>query len=124
MGAGGPPAESRRFPVPDLSLALQFKPRLSPPPPPAHVQRLRRPGSLHINLSDPVAGKFSFTYYGGTGNPAAVTVADITGDGKLDIVLANGSSGGVEVLSGNGNDTFTAARSFAAELALTAMALT
>jgi FG-GAP-like repeat len=43
------------------------------------------------------------TYSSGTGGAVAATAADVNGDGKLDLVLANG---GVGVLLGNGDGTF------------------
>jgi hypothetical protein len=45
--------------------------------------------------------------------PASVTVADVNGDGRLDLAVANASGRTVSVLLGNGNGTFQAARSFA-----------
>ena len=50
-------------------------------------------------------------YPAGT-NPDAVTVADVNGDGKLDLIVADygsttsANSGGVSILLGNGNGTF------------------
>ena len=35
-----------------------------------------------------------------------MAVADLNGDGKPDLVVANGSSNSVSVLLGNGNGTF------------------
>ena len=42
-----------------------------------------------------------------------MAVADLNGDGKPDLVTANGSYNNVSVLLGNGNGTFQAAQSFA-----------
>jgi hypothetical protein len=39
------------------------------------------------------------------GAASAVAVADLNGDGKLDVVVANGGSSSVSVLSGNGDGT-------------------
>jgi hypothetical protein len=48
------------------------------------------------------------------GAPYGVAVADVNGDGRLDIISANpGSSGTVSVLLGNGDGTFQAAQNFA-----------
>jgi len=43
-----------------------------------------------------------------------VTAADLNGDGKLDLITANHSSGDVSVLLGNGDGTFQPAVSYAA----------
>src|SRR6267154_1773584 len=40
--------------------------------------------------------------------PHSVAVADLNGDGKLDLVVANDRSSSVSVLLGNGNGTFGA----------------
>src|SRR5262249_230702 len=45
--------------------------------------------------------------------PYQVALADVNGDGKLDIVTANYQGGTASVLLGNGVGTFQAARSFA-----------
>src|SRR5438128_5303223 len=47
-------------------------------------------------------------------SPRFSAVADLNGDGHLDLVTANTSSGDVSVLLGNGDGTFQAARNFAA----------
>src|SRR5262249_8985171 len=39
-------------------------------------------------------------------NPEGLAIADLNGDGKLDIAVANASSGTVSVLPGNGDGTF------------------
>lgn len=41
--------------------------------------------------------------------PTAIALADVTGDGKLDLVVANGESGTVSVLAGDGAGGFAAA---------------
>jgi len=41
--------------------------------------------------------------------PVAIATGDFNGDGKLDIVTANGSSNDVSVLLGNGDGTFQTA---------------
>src|SRR3989454_736732 len=43
------------------------------------------------------------------GGPYSVALGDVNGDGKLDLLLANGSSNNLTVLLGNGDGTFTAA---------------
>src|SRR2546426_1098685 len=43
------------------------------------------------------------------GGPYSVVLGDVNGDGKLDLLLANGSSNNLTVLLGNGDGTFTAA---------------
>jgi len=47
-------------------------------------------------------------------NPGPVTVADLNGDGKLDLVVSNESDGTVSILLGDGTGNFTLASSPAA----------
>src|SRR5262245_5587757 len=47
-------------------------------------------------------------------SPQSVAVADVNGDGVLDLAVANEGSATVSVLLGNGDGTFAAARNFAA----------
>src|SRR6516165_2071432 len=42
-------------------------------------------------------------------HPNSVAVADLNGDGRVDLVVANDSSNTVSVLLGNGNGTFQSA---------------
>ena len=42
------------------------------------------------------------------GSPESVALADLTGDGKSDLVVANDADNNVSVLLGNGNGTFQA----------------
>jgi hypothetical protein len=46
------------------------------------------------------------TYYSGGGGANAITVADVDGDGKLDLAVANAYTNNVGVLLGNGDGTF------------------
>ena len=46
--------------------------------------------------------------------PESVAIADLNGDGSLDLVTANRGSDDVSVLLGNGDGTFQAAQAFAA----------
>jgi hypothetical protein len=41
--------------------------------------------------------------------PQAISVADVNGDGKLDLIIANNQGASVTILLGNGDGTFTAA---------------
>jgi hypothetical protein len=77
---------------------------------------------LHISVSDPTTGKFTTTVYAVSAAPVAVAVGDVTGDGKLDAVVATGG-GGVMVLPGNGDGTFGTGLSFASGSSFTAMAM-
>ena len=51
------------------------------------------------------------TFATGVG-PVSVAVADVNGDGKLDLVVANRTSNTVSVLLGNGDGTFQAQQTF------------
>jgi len=42
-------------------------------------------------------------------NPVSVTVGDVNGDGKLDLITANNDSGDLSVLLGNGAGSFATA---------------
>jgi hypothetical protein len=55
--------------------------------------------------------------------PSAVAVADLTGNGKQDIVVADAGSNDVSVLLGNGDGTFGPARTFAAGTSPSAVAV-
>jgi len=50
-------------------------------------------------------------------SPAGIVVADFNGDGKPDIAVANGGSGNVSILLGNGDGMFQAAMNFDAGMA-------
>jgi hypothetical protein len=74
-------------------------------------------GAVSVLLNDcasPATGTFAAAKNFSTGNgPAAVAVADVNGDGRADIVTANGNDNTVSVLLGKGNGTFQAAQNFA-----------
>ena len=53
------------------------------------------------------------TYSSGGSGASSIAVADLNGDGKLDIVVANDDSNTFTVLLGNGDGTFQPANSFA-----------
>ncbi|HTS38223.1 MAG TPA: alkaline phosphatase family protein [Candidatus Solibacter sp.] len=45
-------------------------------------------------------------------NPVLLAQADLNGDGKTDLVVANGSTHSIQIMLGNGDGTFTAGSSF------------
>ena len=57
-------------------------------------------------------GGFSYTFPGPANSPISVTTADVNGDGKLDLIVANYNAlnltdgGGLSVFFGNGDGTF------------------
>lgn len=52
------------------------------------------------------------TFSSGGGSPTSVAVADMNGDGKPDLVVANADDNTVGILSGNGNGTFQTAATY------------
>ena len=74
-------------------------------------------GQINVLLNTTTGGILSFAaptpYTVGT-QPFFVGVADVNGDGKLDLITANGGSNDISVLLGNGNGTFAPATNFAA----------
>ena len=77
-------------------------------------------GTLGLNLVDlpTITALPSFaaqqTFAAGTGrNPYSVTLGDVNGDGRLDIVTANDANNNASVLLGNGNGTFQGEQTFA-----------
>jgi len=52
------------------------------------------------------------TYRSGGSYPVSVAVADVNGDGKPDLLVANSQSGTLSVLLGNGDGTFQTAVSY------------
>ena len=100
-------------------------------------------GSLGLNLVDDNSirdafgnalvqanGAISFATqqtFGAGNNPGSAAVADVNGDGKLDLVVPNFSSasnsGAVSVLLGNGNGTFQSLKTFASGIETTSVAV-
>jgi len=72
---------------------------------------------INVLLNTSTGGILSFgapTPYTVGMQPFFVGVADLNGDGKLDLVTANSGSNNISVLLGAGNGTFGAANNFAA----------
>jgi autotransporter-associated beta strand protein len=72
------------------------------------------PGGVSVLLGN---GNGTFTpaqLFAAGAYPNAVAVADVNGDGRKDLVVANIGSNTVSVLLGNGDGTFQAAQNFAA----------
>ncbi|HEX7964474.1 MAG TPA: FG-GAP-like repeat-containing protein [Gammaproteobacteria bacterium] len=68
-------------------------------------------GTMAVLLNDSLGkGKFSSptSYYFGGANPVALAVADLNGDGKPDVVLADNDGANVMVMIGKGDGTFVA----------------
>jgi hypothetical protein len=63
-------------------------------------------GKLPVGFAAPVS------YSSGGKGPDSVAVADLNGDGKLDLAVANEFSASVDVLLGNGDGTFQPAVSY------------
>ncbi len=55
-----------------------------------------------------------FTTFAAGSGPYAVVTADVNGDGKPDLIVANSNGQNVGVLLGNGNGTFQSQRTFSA----------
>ena len=69
----------------------------------------------HLNLQNApaaFAAIAALTFATGA-NPNSVAIGDVNGDGKPDLVVANGQSDSVSVLLGNGDGTFQAQQTFA-----------
>lgn len=68
--------------------------------------------SLGYSLSGRAVEFASAVRYAVGTSPAAVAIADFTGDGKADLAVANSGSGNVSVLVNNGDGTYRPARNF------------
>lgn len=90
--------------------------------------------TIHVWLNNGTGGFTAGEVFGGGGvyNPGppsvidnAVALGDVNGDGKLDVVMANGTSNSVSVFAGNGDGTFntTTAQTYAVGGAVYAVAL-
>ncbi len=70
-------------------------------------------GTVTVMLSSSTGGFLPGVSYAAGANSVEAAVGDLNGDGKLDLVVVGGSS--VSVLLGNGDGTFRAAVSYAAQ---------
>ncbi len=66
-------------------------------------------GNGNGTFQEPVYYSAGGSPFGGNPNTRSQSVGDVNGDGKLDLVLVNRSSGTISVLLGNGEGTFQAA---------------
>src|SRR5579871_855043 len=66
-----------------------------------------------VMLSAAIAAFGAQVTFGVGSQPRSVATADVNGDGKLDLLVANGAAGNVGVLPGNGNGGFGAESTFA-----------
>jgi hypothetical protein len=72
---------------------------------------------ITVFLSNSDGSMQSGVNYGAGGQMYYVTVADLNGDGKLDIVSVDDSAGVVQVFTGNGDGTFVQGSTFATDTA-------
>ncbi len=83
---------------------------------------------LAVSLVVGVGGAFAFGFaphadFPTGANPSCVAVGDVNGDGKLDLVTANGNASSVSVLLGNGAGSFGAKTDFATGLGPSSVAV-
>jgi hypothetical protein len=73
-------------------------------------------GTFTLTVTTPVTctpvGFSAATKFAVGNNPISVAVGDFNGDGKQDLAAANGGSGNVSILLGDGTGNFSAARNF------------
>lgn len=63
--------------------------------------------SIHLGKGDGTFVPTTTVNLPGTANPTSLAVGDITGDGKLDVVITYGAMDQVQVFSGDGKGVFT-----------------
>jgi len=93
-----------------VASSVQASPRFSEPP----VSFDKRNGSVAVAdpISEPLFG--SHVEYGAGNWPNSVAAADLNGDGRIDLAVANSEGDSVSVLLGIGDGTFGLATQFAA----------
>lgn len=79
------------------------------------------PGSVLILFNDGAGESYSGAQYAVGSEPSDLAVADLTGEGRLDIVVTNGADNTVSVLLNDGFDDFTAAPSIPVGIAPSAI---
>src|SRR5690349_20363964 len=79
----------------------------------SHRARVAEELERRVMLSSAIAVVASQVTLGMGNQPRGVVTADVNSDGKLDLVVTNGSAGTVGVFLGNGNGSFGAQATFA-----------
>jgi hypothetical protein len=70
-------------------------------------------GTISVFQGDGAGGIATPANYGANGGAGSLAVADVNGDGKADLVVANTGANTIGVLTGNGDGTFQPAATYA-----------